>query len=204
MMRYAGQESWQIREDRWIQHFDWALWIRAAERIDTPTGGIVPGPLLIDPLPAPSPELDLTALSDQWLAWWRALCELPEWAPANGGSPPLFAHSGPDFEGLAEQPLLREVLRRRWLEAHRWHSERKRAGVRNRVSSRGPTASSVVAEVERVNGRAARPFVLTIDVLPVADREIRPISETRFLVPERIRDGADWAHVLRGLVEPLV
>ncbi|HEY4454030.1 MAG TPA: hypothetical protein VGN81_06950 [Pseudonocardiaceae bacterium] len=202
-MRYAGQESWQIREDRWIQHFEWALWIRAAERIDAPAGGIVPGPLLIDPLPAPSPGLDLAALSEQWLAWWRVLCDLPEWSPADGGSPPVFAHSGPDFDGLAGQRLLREVLRHRWLEAHQWHSERKRAGVENRAFTRGPQASSVVAEVERANGRTARPFVLTIDVLPVADQKIRAISETRFLVPEGVRDGADWAQVLRGLVEPL-
>lgn len=202
-MRHAGQESWQIREDRWIQHFEWALWVRAAERIDAPAGGIVPGPLLIDPLPEPSPGLDLAALSGQWLAWWRVLCDLPEWSPSDGGSPPPFAHSGPDFDGLDGQPLLRDVLRHRWLEAHRWHSERKHEGVADRTFVRGPRASTVVAEVERVNGRAARPFVLAIDVLPVDDRKIRAISETRFLVPEGVRDGAEWADVLRELVEPL-
>ena len=202
-MRQAGQESWQIREDRWIQHFECALWIRAAERIDVQAGGIVPGPLLIDPLPAPSPGLDLAALGEQWLAWWRVLCELPEWSPADGGSPALAAHSGPEFDGLGGQPLLREVLRHRWPQARQWHSDRKRAGIADRVFWRGPLAASVVAEVERVNGRKARPFVLAIDVLPVADQEIRPIGEARFLVPEAVRDGADWAHVLRGLVEPL-
>ena len=202
-MHHAGHESWQIREDRWIQHFECALWIRAAERIDVPAGGIVPGPLLIDPLPAPSPGLDLAVLGEQWLAWWRVLCELPEWSPADDGSPALFAHSGPEFDGLSGQPLLREVLRHRWPQALQWHRERKRAGIAGRAFWRGPLAASVVAEVERVNGRTARPFVLTIDVLPVADQEIRPIGEARFLVPEGVRDGADWAHVLRGLVEPL-
>jgi hypothetical protein len=37
----------------------------------------------------------------------------------------------------------------------------------------------------------------------VVDREIRRIGETRFLVSEGVRDGAGWADVLRGLVEPL-
>jgi hypothetical protein len=199
----TGQESWQIREDRWIQHFEWALWIRAAERIDVPAGGIVPGPLLIDPLPAPSQGLDSATLSEQWLSWWQTLCGLPEFSPAGGGPPPMFAHSGPDFDGLDRQPLLRELLRRRWPEAHHWHSERKRAGVHDRAFARGAPASSVVSEVERANGRKARPFVLAIDVLPVDDLEVRAINDARFLVPEGVRDGASWPHVLRGLIEPL-
>ena len=202
-MRHAGQESWQVREDRWIQHFDWALWIRAAERIDAPADGIVPGPLLIDPPPPPSPGLDLPSLSEQWRTWWRELCGLPEWSPGDGERPPLFAHSGPDFDGLGDRPLLQEVLRRRWPEAHRWHSERKRAGIQQGAHTRGARPSAVVAEVERALGRKATPFVLSIDVLPVDDQEIRAIGATRFLVPEGVRDGAGWAQVLRGLVEPL-
>ncbi len=50
-----------------------ALWFRAAERIDVPAGGVVPGPADIDPLPeqtaAPADEAELAA---GWLAWWRA------------------------------------------------------------------------------------------------------------------------------------
>jgi hypothetical protein len=202
-MRYAGQRSWQIREDRWIQHFEWALWVRAAERIDAQAGGIVPGPLLIDPLPEPSPLLDGAVLADQWLAWWRALCDLPEWSPRDAGSPRELTYNWPIDAGLADRSLLRGVLARRFLEVHRWHRERKLEGVREHLHLHGTHASSVVAEVETKLGRRAKPFVLTIDVLPVADQEVRGISETRFLVPEGIRDAAEWAEVLRGLVEPL-
>ncbi|HEY4018605.1 MAG TPA: hypothetical protein VGM75_07960 [Pseudonocardiaceae bacterium] len=201
-MRFAGRESWQIREDRWIQHFEWALWIRAAERIDAPAGGIVPGPLLIDPLPEPSPGLDRETLAAEWVSWWSALCGLPEWTPSDGGQPPQFAHSGPEFEGLAGQPLLRAVMALRWMEAHEWHSARKSAGIRQRLHH-GAQVSTVVADVERGLGRAARPFVLSVDVLPVDDEEIRAVGEARFLVSEGVRDGAGWAGVLRGLVEPL-
>jgi hypothetical protein len=163
----------------------------------------VPGPLLIDPLPTPSPDLDLATLSEQWLSWWQVLCGLPEWLPDEGGPPPTFAHGGPNFDGLVSQPLLREVLRSRWLEACYWHSERKHADLRDRAFRRGPRASAVVAEVERAIGRTAKPFVLTIDVLPVDDQEIRAINDARFLVSEGVRDGAGWGDVLRGLVEPL-
>lgn len=209
-MRLAGQKSWQIREDRWIQHFDWALWIRAAERIDARAGGLVPGPLVIDVLPEPSAGLDRAALAEEWVSWWHALCALPEWTPSEGGQPPALAHSGPEFAGLRGQPLLRDVLRRRWPEANQWHSARKAAGVREFVRGRraeaasaAPVTSTVVADVERALGRGAKPFVLSIDVLPVDDAEVRAVSETRFLVPEGVRDGADWPEVLRGLVEPL-
>lgn len=202
-MRLAGQKSWQIREDRWIQHFDWALWIRAAERIDAPAGGLVPGPLVIDALPAPSIGLNRAMLAEEWVSWWWTLCALPEWSPEDGRPPPALAYSGPEFTGLSDQPLLRDVLRRRWPEAHEWHSARKAAGVREFVRGRRPEATTVVADVERAIGRRAKPFVLSIDVLPVDDAEVRVVSETRFLVPEGVRDGADWPTVLRGLVEPL-
>ncbi len=202
-MQLAGQRSWQIREDRWIQHFDLALWIRAAERIDARAGGLVPGPLVTDAVPEPSVGLNRAMLAEEWVSWWRALCTLPEWIPSDGGQPPAFAHSGPEFAGLSGQPLLRDVLRRRWPEANEWHSARKAAGVREFVRGRRPEAPAVVAEVERALGRKAKPFVLSIDVLPVDDTELRAVSEARFLVPEGIRDGADWPMVLRGLVEPL-
>ncbi len=202
-MQLAGQKSWQIREDRWIQHFDLALWIRAAERIDAPAGGLVPGPLVIDALPTQSTGLSRATLAEEWVSWWWTLCSLPEWSPGDGGPPPAFAYGGPEFTGLSDQPLLRDVLRHRWPEAHEWHSARKAAGVRELVRGRGPVAPTVVAEVERAIGRRAKPFVLSIDILPVDDTDVRAISASRFLVPEGVRDGADWPSVLRGLVEPL-
>ena len=222
-MKHAGHESWQIREERWSQYFDWALWIRAAERIDVPAGGIVPGALLIDRLPEPSPGLDQAVLAAEWVAWWRSLFDLPREGSLpgegdlpgegrlsspgqltdSGEPPPRFADGGPDLDGLAGQPLLREVLARRWMAAHRWHSDRKLAGLREYGNWRRQQSSAVMREFERTLGRRARPFALTIDVLPVDDPEVRAISDTRFLVSERIRDSSDWAEVLRGLVGPL-
>jgi hypothetical protein len=50
-MRLAGSSSWRVSEDRWPEEFDVALWFRAAERIDVPSGGVVPGAPDVEPLP---------------------------------------------------------------------------------------------------------------------------------------------------------
>src|SRR2546423_13812161 len=94
-MRLGDGPSWQISTDRWNQAFDWALWMRAAERIDAPVGGMVPGPLDIDPLPepstspdpglGPSPGVDLV---DGWLGWWHGLATMPRWRPEQMTGPP--------------------------------------------------------------------------------------------------------------------
>lgn len=44
---------WQIRVEQGEEATDFALWLRAAERIEVPAGGIVPGPLDITPPPRP-------------------------------------------------------------------------------------------------------------------------------------------------------
>jgi hypothetical protein len=43
--------------DPWSEPCDVALWVRAAERIDVPAGGIVPGPLALYPVPEPTAGL---------------------------------------------------------------------------------------------------------------------------------------------------
>ncbi len=65
-MRLGTGPSWQISVDRGNQAYDWALWICAAERIDAPAGGLVPGPLDIDPLPEPS----VGSGADLVEGWW--------------------------------------------------------------------------------------------------------------------------------------
>jgi hypothetical protein len=81
-MRLAGAPSWRISEDRWPESFDWALWFRAAERIDVESEGVVPGAVDIEPLPDPSTDPSEAAeLASGWLAWWQSLIELPPLSP---------------------------------------------------------------------------------------------------------------------------
>jgi hypothetical protein len=84
----------------------------------------------------------------------------------------------------------------RWLEAHEWHSARKRSGVDGLLPLR-PDNTRVVADVERSLGRNVRPFVLELIVLPVRDEEIRRV---RYLVPERVYDGPGWPDILQRTV----
>jgi hypothetical protein len=202
-MRVLGSRSWQIRLDRWSQAYDWALWFRAAERIDAPANGIVPGPLDISPLPARStaPDADLAT---GWLAWWHAIVAMPAPVPPRPGAafvPPDAGLHPPGFERLVPWPSLRDVVAGRWEEAHDWHSARKGAALAaGRHIPRHSRENEVVSRVERELRRRVAPFLLDLVALPVLDDEVRPVGGGRYLVPERVYDGPTWPDVLRDLV----
>src|SRR5215469_5559796 len=161
-MRLAGSLSWRVSEDRWPESFDWALWFRAAERIEVGPGGVVPGAADIEPLPDPGADPSDTAeLAAGWRAWWQSLAELPRLSPPfDLAHPPAgLAFAPPGFPGLAGWPALQRVVIRRWRQAHDWHTARMKAGVEAGRPG-GERIGQVVAEVERELGRKARPFSL--------------------------------------------
>jgi hypothetical protein len=206
--------SWQIRVERCAQAFDLPLWVRAAERIEA-AGALVPGPLEIDPVPAPSTSSAVGAqLAEGWTAWWDAIVgrSAPDPVVASFTVADIVAEldpsafpapdetfSPPDFPGLRQWPALREPMERRWLEAHEWHSAHKRSRVDGRLPL-PPNNSRVVADVERALGRDVRPFLLELIVLPVRDEAIRRVRDGRYLVPERLYYGPGWPDVLQRMV----
>lgn len=202
---------WQMSIDLWSELYDEALWIRAAERIDVPAGGTVPGPLDIEPLPEPTTGPD-DNLAEGWSGWWTALTSQPRWPsgrlidlPAEraimAGPPPARVQFvPPDFPGLARWPALQRVVARRWPEASRWHNDRKIAGIRAKRHRSSTMDGLVVAEVERTLGRRMPAFSVEFVVVPVRDTQIRRLTETRYLVPEAIYGEPDWAEWLRVLV----
>jgi hypothetical protein len=199
-MRLTGSPSWRISEDRWPEAFDVALWFRAAERIDVPPGGVVPGAPDVEPLPDPGTDpSDAAELGAGWLAWWHSLIESPPSGPAD--PPALPAFTPPDFPGLAAWPALRRAVTRRWKQAHDWHNARMKAGLEAGLH-RDARTGQVVAELERELGRKARPFSLDFVLLPVRDEQVRLAGTDRYLVPERVYDGPRWPEVLRGLLIP--
>jgi hypothetical protein len=195
-VRLRNGASWQIRINRGGQIYDWALWIRAAERIDVPAGGPVPGPLDIDTPPDPSVEVDgllASELADGWREWWVALVRLRQERKA-------FVDYGPlEFEGIASRPDLHRIVRRRWREAEEWHRART-ADARNGAYRPSMVTNEVVSEIEAELGRPVRPFLLSFLLLPVVDDEIRPLPGDRYLVPEHVYDSAAWRDLLRPLV----
>jgi hypothetical protein len=213
-MRIRGTSSWQIRAQRCSQAFDLPLWVRAAERIEV-AGALVPGPLEIDPVPAPTTSSAVAAqLAEGWTAWWDSVVRRPAPDPVVASftvadvvaeldplafPAPDLTFSPPDFPGLRQWPALRETMERRWLEAHEWHGAHKRSGVDARLWLR-PDNSRVVADLERALGRDMRPFLLELLLLPVRDDEIRRVRDGRYLVPERLYDGPGWPDVLQRMV----
>jgi len=204
-MEVAGTRSWQISEDRWPEAFDVALWFRAAERIDVPAGGVVPGPAEIDALPDRSAApADMSELAAGWLAWWQALAgQLPLREPLDPARLPsaLVFTGPPGFTGLAGWPVLQRVAAARWHEATDWHSQRKRAGL-TAGPPRDMRTVQTVHDLERELGRPVKPFELDFVLLPVRDDQIRQLRPGRYLVPERLRDGPRWPQLLRELVLP--
>lgn len=205
-MRFAGASSWQVRVDQGVTELDLALWVRAVERIPIPAGGLIPGPLDLDPIPpASEPRLDVAEGIDGWASWWAQLLDV---APPN---PRLVALArDPDvdlqetrFPWLLAWPDLHRVVNQRTREASRWHDDRKFVGIRDTFPPLHRHDGDVVRQLEHDLHRKAPPFVCEILVLPVLDDEIREFSPGRFLVPERVYNGPAWPATLTELVRPL-
>lgn len=206
-MRSAGSASWSIGIDRWDHQLEWALWFRAAERIEVPAEELVTGPPDVDPVPEPSLPSG-GELVDGWLWWWRAL--LARSSLTGPPQPPdmdeLNRFSPPDFAGLAGYPALRRVVSTRWGEANAWHSARKRAGLAAFRAARAQELGregAVVRAVEAEIGRKAAPFSLRIIVLPVLERQIRSAGTSTYLVPELVHASGAYDEWLRELVRTL-
>lgn len=205
-MRHAGVSSWVIRVSEWDEQLDWALWFRAAERIDVQVGDAVTGPPDVDPLPEPSLSSG-EPLAAGWQWWWQTVVSRPEppGRPTREIMADLTRFGPPDFDGLADYPALQRVVVARWSEANAWHSARKRAGIdafRAEIDKRG-REGTIVRAVEAEIGHKAAPFELRIIVLPVLDNEIRPAGNLTFLVPERLRATDAYDQWLRQVVRVL-
>lgn len=208
-VRFAGTASWQLRIDRWDLAADHALWLRAAERIDVPAGGIVPGPLA-DETPAPArPLSDPAAAATGWRAWWSAVVTRSDHEPGAAEGADAWAtfraaqrRPATASDALAPWPELAAAAESRTREFHAWHAARKTAGLQ-RLGPGDYRDGRVVQALEHRLGRTAPPFVVELLILPVLDDEIRTVRPRRHLVPERVYDARDWPDRLEPLLLPL-
>jgi hypothetical protein len=199
MGQLRAAPSWRINVDQWNTEYDRMLWVRAAERIDVPAGGVVPGPLDIEPLPPPSARRDPRdgpEFAAGWLAWWQSIVAMRQWDPTRPPPlPPAFALGPPHFGGLAQWDGLRTAVVRRWQEADAWSRTRAEAGYAQLLPM-----VDLSRLVKESLGRSVGPFTLELIVLPVLDDEIRQVGETRYLVPERVYESPGFVSWLRPLV----
>jgi len=198
-LRLNNIESWRISLDPAPYMITYALWIRAAERLQIPPDPLVPGPLDIDRPPPPISTGD-EAIAEQWLGWWYSLVAPHRAArqPANREFEP--ADGTPDPLGLAPYPVLAAVVTKRWPQAQEWQAARKRQAI-VRHSPPSLTMNVVVQDVERKLGRRVRPFSLEFLLLPVRDDVIRKVDDERYLVPEGVYEGPTWTSWLGTLLQ---
>jgi hypothetical protein len=189
-MRRSGTRSWwSIRADQWEEAPEIALWVRAAERIDAPAGGPVPGPLDISPVPDPTMRSS-DELSRAWVLWWTAIVQRGVMTTPDGSvsfSGEWAAVALPDFAGLGQWPALQSVVRARWMEAKRWHDARKRRALQgDRSTLFGPSLTRTGAKLDEWGRRLDREVSIELLVLPVVDDEIRTVGENRCLLSESL------------------
>jgi hypothetical protein len=169
-----------------------ALWIRAAERIETPRDPLVPGPLDLDDPPDPTYPGDPETLTSQWTAWWHAIVGPPGGTTIGAAEP---AHDTIDPLGLASHPELAAVVRQRGPDAVRWHA----SGI---PETRAPLdAEELVTRAEAKLERQAGAFDLHLTLLPVRDHLIRTAVRGRqYLVPEGLIGGSGFRAWLTDLI----
>jgi hypothetical protein len=197
---------WRMGVQRWEMATDVPLWLRAAERIPAAAGGVIPGPLDIAELPAPTsvaPD-DLVA---GWVAWWT---EIVRGGPADAPILPgdFTGMVSADFPALAGWPALQSVARARWDEAMAWHASRKQDLQSRRFGLGEPAlpawGSAHLSETLELWGRRlGRQAHLELAVLPVIDHEIRTATENRYLVSERSYNQPGFAEALTAHIERL-
>ena len=205
-MKYSGSDSWEIRVDEWDWELEAALWVRAAEQIDVPVGGVVTAGLEPDVAPEAS-GVASAALAEGWLHLWNAVLFRPELTQDNVRAE-MAPFLPPEFDVLADFPDFQRVYAARHSEADAWRNARKRRGREARrdpanAEARRGIEGEVVQAVEAEIGRTPGPFRLHIIVLPVAEDVVRSAGGGRYLVPERVRRSDGYDAWLAGVVREL-
>lgn len=192
LVRMAGRPSWQVRVDA-PQVLAVALHIRDVAGLAQTSPPIH----LPEAAPSVATEVtvhDLTEVTAQWNAWWtRALTTGPR-APKE--------LEPPHFPAFADAPALQDLLRVHFDAARRWSAELKRGGAGTMGTS---PLGELVSEVEHRMGRAAKPFNLRLDVVPVAGRGMWTVRHAHMLMSGALLDDPELLVAkLRPEVELLV
>jgi hypothetical protein len=130
-----------------------------------------------------------------WREWW-------ELAIAHVGDPDylvaMYANP-PEFDGLADRPLLQELCRRHW-DGFREDSKRRKPDLTMHAELRGLDVNGIVKGQERRLGRRVQPFKFRLDFTHWPSGYHRDVTDGHtvlgagYLEPDRLGD-------LREIVE---
>jgi len=175
-VRTAGRPSWQITVDL-PQVLAVALYVRDIAGV-TQTAPPTDLPEAAPSVAAEGVVHSPPEVIGQWNGWWTRALTI--------GPLALAELEPPHFPAFAEAPALRDLLRVHFHDARRWSAHQKRSSVR--ANTRGLPLGELVAAVEHGMGRAAAPFRLRLDVVPVAGHGMWKVRPAHLLVSSALLD----------------
>lgn len=189
-MRYAGSPSWAITSGD-SQALAVGLFLRDIAGLRSAHAWVPPAA----PTVLPGPLTGSAEAASQWDQWWtQALAGHESW-----GSPPDFAPLSPARE-------LRELLARYFSDAVHWSNQRKREQMRLEMDRMPDLLEThLVAELERVEGRRAKPFHLRITQIPAMGHELWQLDPHHLLVTfDLLADRDDYTQRLTPYIHALL
>ncbi|PPL19085.1 zinc-binding alcohol dehydrogenase [Microterricola pindariensis] len=152
------------------------------------------------------PEPERSRLETQWLLWWASTVE-PERYPS-----PIPLELAPGFGDLVALPvrgaeLLLEAITPYAEAAVAWSDAAARRFADYQHEPRGSLKlayAGLIAENERVHGRRARVFELTVQLLPLAASGAWWIGRTSVAITDTLRtDPTGFTEALRPIIAEL-
>jgi hypothetical protein len=142
----------------------------------------------------------------QWDVWWDQAVREERKAVDAEWPPDLSSWwTPPAFESLGSAPDLQEIVAAHFFDAVRWRSDRHKEHGATMLSSVGDLFEThLVRDMERAQGRPARPFSLWITEIPVAGQQFWRLRPDHLLVTaDLLRDTAQYRQRLAPVVEAL-
>jgi hypothetical protein len=204
-MRFARQPSWTISIGE-SQELLTALYVRHCAGLDPRTDPVIP-PLAFDPPPVrPLPPAQAELVSAQWLRWWDRLLRAagdrrrPAW--------PLPATLA-DTPELADLPDLRELLAAQLAgpDFPVWLSGRQLDEADFMTAPGRPQLNEIklIAAMAKHRRRPARPFQLSITVIPVQAKQGWRLAPDHLLITRSLlTDVPSYQAFLEPVVAELV
>ncbi len=201
-MHAAGPSSWRMSLDQ-----SWplavGLFVRDAAALRSDLAWLPPASPAVRGDGSAAPE----EAGRQWDAWWtQAVAREPDRNSPGWPGTGEFWWAPPGFEALADTPALQAVVVKRFADATAWADARRQEHVE---AVHGPDHSmletALVADLERVSGRRARPFSLHVTEIPVAGQHLWQVQPDHVLISAGLfHDTNEYRRRMTPVIEALL